>query len=66
MFANGSIGKVINYSRAAQRGFVDVGIAYEENLEHAKQATNFFNFVFIVCTYEAKNNHFFILIPHSI
>ena len=35
IIANGSIGKVINYSRAAQRGFVDVGIAYEENLEHA-------------------------------
>ena len=35
IIANGSIGKVINYSRAAQRGFGDVGIAYEENLEHA-------------------------------
>lgn len=35
IIANGSIGKVINYSRAAQRGFVDVGIAYEENLEYA-------------------------------
>ena len=35
IIANGSIGKVINYSRAAQRGFVDVGIAYEVNLDHA-------------------------------
>ena len=25
----------MNYSRAAQRGYVDVGIAYEEDLEHA-------------------------------
>lgn len=35
IIANGSIGKVVNYSRAAQRGYVDVGIAYEEDLEHA-------------------------------
>lgn len=35
IISNGSIGKVVNYSRAAQRGYVDVGIAYEENLEHA-------------------------------
>jgi small conductance mechanosensitive channel len=35
IISNGSIGKVINYSRAAQRGYVDVGIAYEEELEHA-------------------------------
>ena len=35
VIANGSIGKIINYSRAAQRSFVDVGIAYEENLDHA-------------------------------
>lgn len=35
IISNGSIGKVINFSRAAQRGFVDVGIAYEENLSHA-------------------------------
>lgn len=35
IISNGSIGKVVNYSRAAQRGYVDVGIAYEEDLEHA-------------------------------
>ena len=35
IIANGSIGKVVNYSRAAQRGYVDVGIAYEEDLERA-------------------------------
>lgn len=35
VIANGNIGKIINYSRAAQRDFVDVGIAYEENLDHA-------------------------------
>lgn len=33
---NGSVGTVINYSRHAQRRFVTVGIAYEENLENAK------------------------------
>ena len=32
---NGSIGSVINYSRAAQRGYVEVGIAYEENIGNA-------------------------------
>lgn len=32
IIANGSIGRVVNYSRAAQRGYVDVGIAYEEDL----------------------------------
>ena len=35
IITNGSIGKGVNYSRAAQRGYVDVGIAYEEDLEHA-------------------------------
>ena len=33
---NGSVGTVINYSRHAQRRFVTVGIAYEENIENAK------------------------------
>lgn len=33
---NGSIGTVTNYSRHAQRRFVTVGIAYEENIEQAK------------------------------
>ena len=33
---NGSIGTVINYSRYAQRKFVTVGIAYEEDIEQAK------------------------------
>ncbi|MBP3341278.1 MAG: mechanosensitive ion channel family protein [Peptococcaceae bacterium] len=32
---NGSIGTVINYSRSAQRGYVEVGIAYEENIQNA-------------------------------
>ena len=32
---NGSIGTVINYSRSAQRGYVEVGIAYEENIANA-------------------------------
>lgn len=32
---NGSIGSIINYSRSAQRGYVIVGIAYEENINHA-------------------------------
>lgn len=32
---NGDIQTVINYSRHAQRRNVDVGIAYEENIEHA-------------------------------
>ncbi len=35
IIANGSIGKVVNYSRAAQRGYADVGIAYEEDLDRA-------------------------------
>ena len=33
---NGSVGTVINYSRHAQRRFVTVGSAYEENIENAK------------------------------
>ena len=37
IIANGSIGKVVNYSRAAQRGVVDVGIAYEENVDYAME-----------------------------
>lgn len=32
---NGSIGTVINYSRSAQRGYVEVGIAYEEDVNNA-------------------------------
>ncbi len=32
---NGNIGTVINYSRSAQRGYVEVGIAYEENISNA-------------------------------
>lgn len=35
VISNGSVQKVVNYSRAAQRGFVDVGIAYEEALDNA-------------------------------
>lgn len=35
IISNGNIGKIVNYSRAAQRGYVDVGIAYEEDLDHA-------------------------------
>ena len=35
IIANGSIGKVVNYSRAAQRGYADVGIAYEEDVDYA-------------------------------
>jgi len=35
IISNGSIGRIINYSRAAQRGYVDVGIAYEEDLNQA-------------------------------
>ncbi len=37
IIANGSIGKVVNYSRAAQRGYADVGIAYEEDIDNAIQ-----------------------------
>lgn len=37
IISNGSIGKVINYSRAAQRGYADVGIAYEEDIDNAIQ-----------------------------
>ncbi len=32
---NGSIGTVVNYSRSAQRGYVVVGIAYEEDVNNA-------------------------------
>ena len=32
---NGSIGTVVNHSRSAQRGYVVVGIAYEENIPNA-------------------------------
>lgn len=32
---NGKIAELSNYSRRAQRGFVDVGIAYEENIDQA-------------------------------
>lgn len=32
---NGSIGSVVNYSRSAQRGYAEVGIAYEENIANA-------------------------------
>ncbi len=35
IISNGSIGKVVNYSRAAQRGYADVGIAYEEDIDNA-------------------------------
>ena len=35
IIANGSIGRVINYSRAPQRGYAEVGIAYEEEIEAA-------------------------------
>lgn len=37
IIANGSIGRVVNYSRAAQRGSVEVGIAYEEDIDHAME-----------------------------
>ena len=35
IIANGSVGSVINYSRAAQRATVDVGVAYEVDLDEA-------------------------------
>lgn len=35
IIANGSIGRVINYSRAPQRGYAEVGIAYEEDIAAA-------------------------------
>ena len=35
-----------------------------DHLHKCIQSTIFFNFVFIVCTYEAKNNHFFNLTPY--
>lgn len=35
IISNGSIGRVINYSRAPQRGYAEVGIAYEEDIDTA-------------------------------
>ena len=35
IIANGSIGRVVNYSRAPQRGYAEVGIAYEEDISAA-------------------------------
>lgn len=35
VIANGQINSVVNYSRAAQRAYVDVGIAYEEDIQNA-------------------------------
>lgn len=35
IISNGSIGRVINYSRAPQRGYAEVGIAYEEDIDIA-------------------------------
>lgn len=35
IITNGSIGRVINYSRAPQRGYAEVGVAYEEDIETA-------------------------------
>ena len=35
IITNGSIGRVVNYSRAPQRGYAEVGIAYEEDIEAA-------------------------------
>ena len=35
IISNGSIGRVITYSRAPQRGYAEVGIAYEEDIDTA-------------------------------
>lgn len=35
IISNGNVSTVVNYSRAAQRGYVDVGIAYEEDIQQA-------------------------------
>ena len=37
---NGNIGQLVNYSRDAQRGTVDVGVAYEENIDNAIRVIN--------------------------
>ncbi|MBR6756265.1 MAG: mechanosensitive ion channel family protein [Peptococcaceae bacterium] len=37
VISNGQISNVVNYSRAAQRGYVEVGIAYEEDIDRAWQ-----------------------------
>lgn len=37
VISNGQISSVVNYSRAAQRSYVEVGIAYEEDIERAWQ-----------------------------
>ena len=37
VISNGQITSVVNYSRAAQRAYVEVGIAYEEDIERAWQ-----------------------------
>jgi len=37
VISNGQISNVVNYSRAAQRAYVEVGIAYEEDIDRAWQ-----------------------------